>query len=322
LQTYNYDGNGNRSVSATPGFNLTWPTGFNPSQFLPTTANNANYGVNNQLTLATATNYDPAGNQKVLGGYTSTFDAEGRMTSNTISNGTVGYIYDGEGQRLAKLTCPSASPCGITTSGATVQTIYVYDASGNLAGEYSSTTATLPCTTCYVTLDYLGSTRLLTNESGNAVRHYDYLPFGEEIPPDGTVRTTQLGYQSVPDGLNPKFTGQTRDTESGLDFFNARYYSPAQGRFVSPDPNSAGFDADDPQTWKGYTYVTNNPLVYADPSGLQQVSVSGSQGSESPYSPWDWQTYGPNAPFYGPFGPNPLLLYSAGPTPFTMLLWM
>jgi hypothetical protein len=32
------------------------------------------------------------------------------------------------------------------------------------------------------------------------------------------------------------FTGKERDAETGLDFFGARYYSGAQGRFTSPDP--------------------------------------------------------------------------------------
>jgi RHS repeat-associated protein len=55
--------------------------------------------------------------------------------------------------------------------------------------------------------------------------------------------------------------------ESGLDYFNARYYSPEQGRFVSADPGNAGSDPSDPQTWNGYAYVSGNPLALTDPSG-------------------------------------------------------
>jgi RHS repeat-associated protein len=32
-----------------------------------------------------------------------------------------------------------------------------------------------------------------------------------------------------------RFTGKERDGESGLDFFGARYFSGAQGRWTSPD---------------------------------------------------------------------------------------
>ena len=112
----------------------------------------------------------------------------------------------------------------------------------------------------------------MTDSAGNVTQRYDYLPFGEEIPADGTVRTTAMGYQSSADGFNPKFTGQVRDVESGLDYFNARYYSPEQGRFVSADPQNAGSDPSNPQTWNGYAYVAGNPMAYTDPSGQGWLS--------------------------------------------------
>ena len=34
------------------------------------------------------------------------------------------------------------------------------------------------------------------------------------------------------------FTGKERDTESGLDYFGARYYTSSMGRFMSPDDGS------------------------------------------------------------------------------------
>jgi RHS repeat-associated protein len=70
------------------------------------------------------------------------------------------------------------------------------------------------------------------------------------------------------DTVRQKFTGQERDNESYLDFFQARYFSGIQGRFTSPDPGNAGADPSDPQSWNGYAYVSNNPLSYTDPSGL------------------------------------------------------
>jgi RHS repeat-associated protein len=73
-----------------------------------------------------------------------------------------------------------------------------------------------------------------------------------------------------------------RDTESGLDYFNARYYSPEQGRFVSVDPANAGSDPSDPQTWNGYAYVGGNPMTYTDPSGrfLSVVGIGGGAGTD------------------------------------------
>ncbi len=66
-----------------------------------------------------------------------------------------------------------------------------------------------------------------------------------------------------------KFTGQQKDgSTTGLDFFNARYLSGAQGRFTSADPGNAGASLGDPQSWNGYAYVNNNPLNLTDPSGM------------------------------------------------------
>jgi RHS repeat-associated protein len=85
-------------------------------------------------------------------------------------------------------------------------------------------------------------------------------------------------------GGRSRSTGKERDAETGLDYFEARYYSGAQGRFTSPDEFKGGFDnydgtsvfqpgplpyADigDPQTLNKYVYVRNNPLRYTDPNG-------------------------------------------------------
>jgi RHS repeat-associated protein len=81
-------------------------------------------------------------------------------------------------------------------------------------------------------------------------------------------RTTAQGY-GVYDGLRQQFTGYERDNETGLDFAQARYYSSAQGRFTSIDPENAGANPIDPQSWNGYAYARNNPLKYTDPDGRE-----------------------------------------------------
>ncbi len=55
--------------------------------------------------------------------------------------------------------------------------------------------------------------------------------------------------------------------ETGLDYFGARYFSGAQGRFTSPDPPLLDQHIEDPQSWNLYTYARNNPLRFIDPSG-------------------------------------------------------
>jgi RHS repeat-associated protein len=56
-----------------------------------------------------------------------------------------------------------------------------------------------------------------------------------------------------------------RDRETGLDYFNARYYRNVLGRFTSVDPGPAV--PGEPQSWNRYAYVQNNPLKYIDPTG-------------------------------------------------------
>jgi RHS repeat-associated protein len=86
-----------------------------------------------------------------------------------------------------------------------------------------------------------------------------------------------------------KFTGKERDTESGNDYFGARYYASNMGRWMSPDKPFADQHPANPQTWNIYTYARNNPLRYVDDDGevvvetrsTQYYSVSGSNASEA-----------------------------------------
>ncbi len=69
-------------------------------------------------------------------------------------------------------------------------------------------------------------------------------------------------------GTRSRCSGKERDAESGLDYFLARYYSGAQGRFTSVDPDiDLAFHVSDPQGWNGYAYARNNPLRFVDPDG-------------------------------------------------------
>jgi RHS repeat-associated protein len=67
--------------------------------------------------------------------------------------------------------------------------------------------------------------------------------------------------------VNEKFTGKERDSESGLDYFGARYYGSALGRFTSVDPEGASASLFDPQRWNGYSYAVNNPYKFVDRDG-------------------------------------------------------
>ena len=108
----------------------------------------------------------------------------------------------------------------------------------------------------YYHMDAIGSVRMITNESGQEVTpRYDYWPFGQ-VSGSPAVQDSRM------------FGGKEHDGESGLDYFGARYYQSATGRFTSPDPLITSAQPAKPQTWNRYTYALNNPLKYTDPTGL------------------------------------------------------
>ena len=126
--------------------------------------------------------------------------------------------------------------------------------------------------------DWLGSSRLATTPNRTVYSYSAYAPFGE---PYGNGA---LGQGS---NLDFSFTGQDQDTVSGtltnpspgLYDFPFREYSPAQGRWISPDP--AGLQAVDmtnPQSWNRYAYALNNPLANVDPDGLDTNCELGPEG--------------------------------------------
>ncbi|MBW0434983.1 RHS repeat-associated core domain-containing protein [Leptospira yasudae] len=114
--------------------------------------------------------------------------------------------------------------------------------------------------------DHLGSITMITDGYGNpatgpepGVSYVSYEPYGS------IDRNDSYG----PDIFRYKYTGQIEDKESGLYYYEARYYEPVLGRFLQADsqvmPDSA-------TGMNRYMYVDGNPVNYRDPSG----NVSGS----------------------------------------------
>ena len=258
-QTYAYDRYGNRRVTA-----------------------GASHGSNQALTpqstadIATATNrlagvkgvnavaYDAAGNLSAdWAANAFKYDGDNRLVAFDHPTGTdsdTTYSYDGEGRRVRKVVGGSS---GVTTT-------YVYNVGGQLVAEFGGTAPDRPGTR-YLTPDPLGSTRVVTAEDQSVLSRHDYLPFGEEIGAGLGNRDQASGVSgytaSRTDGPAQKFTGKERDNESGLDYFGARYFSGAGGRFTSADAPFADQGAADPQSWNLYTYTRNSPLKYVDRTG-------------------------------------------------------
>jgi RHS repeat-associated protein len=242
-RNFAYDQQGNGWVSSASGLST--------SSFTPVTSNWFN--AQNRLTGMGAT-YDGAGNQTGIGGLAFSYDAENRLKTSTINNYTTTYVYDGEGRRVKKLLASGE------------QTLFIYDAMGQLAAEYT-TGQFAHSGTRYLTVDHLGSIRAVTSQEKTVLARRDYLPFGEEIPPPLGGRTSVWAADA---GLLQKFTGKERDAETGLDYLGARYFPAVQGRFNSPDPLLNSGRPWEPRSWNRYAYVLNNPLRYTDPAGMYE----------------------------------------------------
>ncbi|MBL0155545.1 MAG: hypothetical protein IPP47_00260 [Bryobacterales bacterium] len=100
---------------------------------------------------------------------------------------------------------------------------------------------------------------------GTVTERRDYLPYGEVIPAARGGRSALWGANV---GVRQEFAGKERDSETGLDYFLARYYSGAQGRFTSPDEFPGGMV--DPTT--GQQVGQPGPLPYADISDPQTLN--------------------------------------------------
>ncbi|OBW62861.1 MAG: RHS repeat-associated core domain-containing protein [Dehalococcoides mccartyi] len=100
----------------------------------------------------------------------------------------------------------------------------------------------------------INGTNLVTSSTGTSFGSTKYYPYG--VTRSGSVPTDE------------KFTGQKLD-DTGLYYYNARYYDPTIGRFISPDTLVQNIH--NPQCLNRYSYVLNNPLKYIDPSGHRMV---------------------------------------------------
>jgi RHS repeat-associated protein len=133
----------------------------------------------------------------------------------------------------------------------------------------------------YYATDAIGSVRFVFDATGMVVGRSDYLPFG------GTLN--QAG--NLP---HQRFTGQERDGEAGMDYFNARSFQTRTGRFNRPDP-LFGDAITDPQQWNRYSYVRSNPLVLTDPSGMT-ADPAGAAGCTTGWTREGWVSKCPPGP--------------------------
>jgi RHS repeat-associated protein len=198
--------------------------------------------------------YDANGDMVAGGGRSFSYTPDHRPASITYGGQTTSFVYDALGTRVKK-----SGP-----QGTVVYVGSVYEVRGGVATKYytagSGRVAKRSASaTQWFHADILGSTRLITDSGGQAVKYYDYAPYGKVIAESGTAADSH------------RFTGQESDDETGLIFYHARYYDPLLARFTQPDALLA--EASAPQALDPYAYALNSPVNYVDPSGHAPVAL-------------------------------------------------
>ena len=168
------------------------------------------------------------------------YNHEGIRVSRTQSGTTRNYFYDN-------------GSVAYTTDNGAVSTANILGGYQNVIGSYRGTSY-------YVyNKDVQGSTSCITSEDGSAAAIYEYSDFGE-------VNTLTGGISN-----EIRYTGAIYDAKTGLHYMNARYYDPANGRFITKDTYRGGVD--NTNQWHLYVYCANNPINYVDPSGHWSVWI-------------------------------------------------
>ena len=247
--TYQYDEIGNLKVNPQVSQNpYTYPAS-GPSSVRPHAVTTA--GANTYT-------YDANGNMETGAGRTIAWNHENKPLMITQGSTTTTFVYDGDGGRVKKIVG--------TTTTRYISKLYECDTNGGStscsrfiwAGDQRIATVADNGVTHYWHVDHLGSSSVITDGTGAKAEAITYYPYGE-------VRTDTPGPSGTPANVPYKYTGQERDSSTGLMYYEARYYDPKLGRFISADTIVPSLL--DPQALNRYTYVLNNPLKYTDPSG-------------------------------------------------------
>ncbi|WP_433042736.1 RHS repeat-associated core domain-containing protein [Dactylosporangium sp. CS-033363] len=204
--------------------------------------------------------YDNAGNtvERDLAGTKQTleWDAEGNLTAVKQGGQTkAGYLYDTEGNRLLRKE-PGATTLylpgmelKLDHGSSTVRGTRFYTFGGMTVAVRETSGVK------FLAADHHGTQSATVDATTGAIARRRTTPFG------GPRGSSMLSWPA-----DKGFVGGTQDTTTGLTHLGAREYDPALGRFISADPV---FVPDDPTQFNAYQYGRNNPVTFADPTGLR-----------------------------------------------------
>ncbi|ELS32847.1 MULTISPECIES: putative Ig domain-containing protein [Pseudanabaena] len=236
------------------------------------------YDANNRLKNTTngnkVTNFTYDNNGSTLTKYDGTNtvvydwinDGENRLVGVTSTNNGVtsqsNYIYDANGNRVASIT-DGVRKNYLLDSRGNAKVLQESDVNGQILNKYTFGLGLIKSegggNTRFYHSDGLGSTRLLTDASGQVTDRYVYDAYGKLIASAGNSSNSF------------QFAGEQRDG-TGLDYLRARYYDSDLGRFISKD--AFGGRMSSPISKNPYAYANNNPINFTDPSGYDALGAT------------------------------------------------
>ena len=101
------------------------------------------------------------------------------------------------------------------------------------------------------------SSSWITDANGDVNQHLQYLPFGESFIDQRTNHDIRY-----------KFTTKEEDSETGYQYFGARYYASDLSVWLSVDPLSDEYPSTSP-----FMYVLGNPIALIDPNGMNTIKM-------------------------------------------------
>jgi len=254
--TYTYDAFGNRLKMTTPEGETTYTYNDLSQLVILTDPDGA----------VTSFRYDNNGNlieRKTPDATTHyAYDYENRLTRYEDSEVVAEFIYDGDGNRVAKLVNGDQTNYINNINGWLTQVLQEADDDWRVNKSYVMGLERIhqidrTGNPSFYLFDSPGkSVAGLTDTSGVLVNSYEYDVFGEAATKTESIDNVYT------------YNGEQRDPETGLIFLRHRYYDPIIGRFLTRDalPGSHML----PQSINSYVYVENDPVNYVDPIGMSK----------------------------------------------------
>ncbi len=202
-------------------------------------------------------------NNSRIGDPAFTYDAKNKLVSVLKAGVTSSYTYNPDGIRDSKTEGGVTTSFVVDSNRDYAQVLLEDDGTAQVIFSYGDDllNQSRDGVTSFFHYDGLGSTRSLSDSSGNLTDTYNYEAFGELLNLTGTTDNNYL------------FAGEQLDANLEQYYLRARYYDQGIGRFTQQDTYQG--NSSDPLTLHKYLYANAAPTAYTDPSGHMSLGSIG-----------------------------------------------